>query len=134
MSFTIGTFISIFSKIHFVLFFVQAIVSASVLPMSIIIVGIGNADFSAMEVLDADTVALSSGGVRAARDIVQFVPFNKFTKGDPRTARVRLAREVLAEIPKQFIGYMKTNHIGPQPPLQNVNILPPDPELVQTAI
>ena len=114
--------------------FVQAIVSASVLPLSIIIVGIGRADFTAMEVLDADTVALSAGGVRAARDIVQFVPFSKFTVGDPRTARVRLAREVLAEIPKQFIGYMKANHIGPKPPQHNVNILPPDPELVQTAI
>ncbi|XP_075223664.1 copine-8-like isoform X2 [Lycorma delicatula] len=76
----------------------QAIVSASVLPMSIIIIGVGNADFSAMETLDADTVALTAGGVRAARDIVQFVPFNKFTSvGDPRTARLRLAREVLAE-------------------------------------
>ncbi|KAJ9595947.1 hypothetical protein L9F63_012840 [Diploptera punctata] len=113
---------------------IQAIVSASALPLSIIIVGIGNADFSAMEMLDADTVALSSGGVRAARDIVQFVPFNKFIKGDPRTARDKLAREVLAEIPQQFISYMKTNHIGPKPPQHNINILPPDPQLVQTAI
>ncbi|XP_021935890.1 copine-8-like isoform X2 [Zootermopsis nevadensis] len=114
---------------------IQAIVSASVLPMSIIIVGIGNADFGAMEILDADTVALTAGGVRAARDIVQFVPFNKFaTMGDPRMARIRLAREVLAEIPTQFIGYMKTNNITPKPPQQNVSVLPPDPELIQTTI
>ncbi|CAB0003697.1 unnamed protein product, partial [Nesidiocoris tenuis] len=39
----------------------QAIVKASSLPISIIIVGIGNADFTAMEQLDGDTVALSSG-------------------------------------------------------------------------
>lgn len=109
--------------------------SASVLPISIIIVGIGNADFGAMEILDADTVALTAGGVRAARDIVQFVPFNKFaTMGDPRMARIRLAREVLAEIPTQFIGYMKTNNITPKPPQQNVSVLPPDPELIQTTI
>lgn len=101
--------------------------------MSIIIVGIGNADFSAMETLDADTVGLSSGGVRAARDIVQFVPFNKFSHiGDPRTARLRLAREVLAEIPNQFIGYMKANNFQPQPAQANVTVLPPDPELVLT--
>ncbi|XP_069668660.1 copine-8-like [Periplaneta americana] len=114
---------------------IQAIVSASVLPMSIIIIGIGNADFGAMEVLDADTVSLNSGGMRAARDIVQFVPFNKFTTmGDPHMARIRLAREVLAEIPTQFIGYMKTNKVAPKPPQKNVCILPPDPELIQTAI
>ncbi|KAJ1521162.1 hypothetical protein ONE63_002857 [Megalurothrips usitatus] len=109
---------------------VQAIVSASFLPMSIIIVGIGNADFSAMETLDADTVALQSGKQRAARDIVQFVPFNKFTSsGDPQTARLRLAREVLAEIPTQFLGFMKSHSISP-PPLTNKGevLLPPDPE------
>ena len=101
--------------------------------MSIIIVGIGNADFGAMEFLDADRRGLSSGGVFAARDIVQFVPFNKFlSSGDPRTANLRLAREVLAEVPKQFVGYMKLNNITPRPAQQNVCILPPDPELVQT--
>lgn len=108
----------------------QAIVDASSLPLSIIIVGIGNADFSAMETLDADTVALSAGGRRAVRDIVQFVPFNKFMHmGDPQTAGLRLAREVLAEIPQQFIGYMKANNIAPKPPQENVIMLPPDPAL-----
>ncbi|XP_039283440.1 copine-8 [Nilaparvata lugens] len=109
----------------------QAIVNASVLPLSVIIVGVGNADFTAMETLDADTVALTAGGVRAARDIVQFVPFNKFISvGDPRTARLRLAREVLAEVPTQFVGYMKANSIVPKPPISNVTVLPPDPELL----
>lgn len=109
---------------------VQAIVSASLLPMSIIIVGIGNADFSAMETLDGDTVALQSGKQRAARDIVQFVPFNKFmTSGDPQTAGLRLAREVLAEIPTQFLGYMKSHNIFPNVPTNQAEVLlPPDPE------
>jgi hypothetical protein len=103
--------------------------------MSIIIVGIGNADFSAMEELDADTVALKSGGVRAARDIVQFVPFNRFTsERNPHMAKVRLAQEVLAEIPNQFISYMKANNIVPRPPQENVSILPPDPNLILTGI
>lgn len=99
--------------------------------MSIIIVGVGNANFTEMETLDADTVALHQGGVRAARDIVQFVPFNKFlAMSEPHTARIRLAREVLAEIPTQFIGYMKSNNICPKPALGNVTLLPPDPELL----
>lgn len=110
----------------------QAIIAASALPLSIIIIGIGNADFGAMETLDADTVALSAGGVRAARDIVQFVPFRKFTQiGDPYTAGIRLAKEVLAEIPAQFLGYMKLNNIVPRPPRQDIVVIPTDPELIQ---
>lgn len=44
---------------------------ASSLPISIIIVGIGDADFEAMNVLDGDDVRLSSRGRYAERDIVQ---------------------------------------------------------------
>lgn len=103
------------------------------LPFSIIIVGVGNADFTAMETLDADTVALQYNGVRAQRDIVQFVPFNKFlAMGDSGTARNRLAQEVLAEIPKQFLSYMQVNNVVPQPPRSEIVELPPDPEIILT--
>lgn len=57
----------------------QAIVNGSKLPMSIIIVGVGEADFKAMEVLDGDNGVLKSlSGEPVARDIVQFVPFKQF--------------------------------------------------------
>lgn len=57
----------------------SAIIEASRLPMSIIIVGVGAADFSAMEFLDSDDKLLRSpSGDVAARDIVQFVPFRQF--------------------------------------------------------
>ncbi|KAF6129517.1 copine 6 [Phyllostomus discolor] len=56
-----------------------AIVRASRLPMSIIIVGVGNADFTDMRLLDGDDGPLRCPrGVPAARDIVQFVPFRDF--------------------------------------------------------
>ena len=43
---------------------------ASTLPLSIIIVGVGNADFDAMDELDGDTVRLTApDGRMAARDI-----------------------------------------------------------------
>lgn len=59
----------------------QAIVNSSKLPMSIIIVGVGKADFKAMEVLDGDNGVLKSpSGEQAVRDIVQFVPFKDFEK------------------------------------------------------
>ena len=77
---------------------VDAIVAATDAPLSIIIVGVGNADFSAMDELDADEVPLvASNGVRMRRDIVQFVPFRKFEAN----SNVGLAAEVLAEVPRQ---------------------------------
>ncbi|KFP98560.1 Copine-1, partial [Leptosomus discolor] len=82
----------------------QAIVNASKLPMSIIIVGVGEADFKAMEFLDGDNGVLKSlTGEPAARDIVQFVPFRQF-KNAPREA---LSHVVLAEVPKQLVSYYK---------------------------
>ncbi|XP_025913345.1 copine-1 isoform X3 [Apteryx rowi] len=82
----------------------QAIVNASKLPMSIIIVGVGEADFKAMEFLDGDNGVLKSlTGEPAARDIVQFVPFRQF-KNAPREA---LSQMVLAEVPKQLVSYYK---------------------------
>jgi len=57
----------------------RAIVYASTLPFSIIIVGVGSADFSAMDALDCDSGLLRDQDGRVAqRDIVQFVPFRKF--------------------------------------------------------
>lgn len=54
------------------------IVRNSNLPMSIIIVGIGKADFGSMVALDGDRGLTDSHGKKCPRDIVQFVPFNKF--------------------------------------------------------
>ncbi|KAK0064073.1 copine-8 [Biomphalaria pfeifferi] len=95
----------------------EAIVNASILPMSIIIVGVGDADFQAMEVLDGDDVRLSSRGKFAERDIVQFVPFRDFMGSngeDIASVHARLAKEVLEEIPEQLLSYMKRNNIKPQ--------------------
>jgi len=48
----------------------------SEMPCSIIIIGVGEADFSSMEALDGDGGRLrNTSGVAAARDIVQFVEF-----------------------------------------------------------
>uniref|UniRef100_A0A4W5M2Z1 Copine-3 n=1 Tax=Hucho hucho TaxID=62062 RepID=A0A4W5M2Z1_9TELE len=61
----------------------SAIVNASRLPMSIIIIGVGGADFTAMEFLDGDDGRLRAPtGETAARDIVQFVPFRQFQNDD----------------------------------------------------
>lgn len=91
----------------------EAVVQASNLPMSIILVGVGNADFTNMNLLDSDDGHLKApSGSKAIRDIVQFVPFNKFAN-DP----ARLAAETLAELPKQVVQYMKIKNIKPRPRL-----------------
>ncbi|KAJ3280419.1 hypothetical protein HK104_000671 [Borealophlyctis nickersoniae] len=92
---------------------IRAIVAASPLPLSIVIVGVGDADFSNMRYLDGDDVKLQADGVVCERDIVQFVAFRE-VKGD-RSGQ-RLAKEVLAEIPDQFVNYMRKYGIRPRPP------------------
>lgn len=82
----------------------QAIVAASGLPLSIIIIGVGNADFSSMHALDSDEERLTDQyGARAERDIVQFVSFRDFTQGGSGLGAGpgRLAKETLAELPRQ---------------------------------
>jgi hypothetical protein len=58
---------------------VICVVEASTMPFSIIIVGIGYSDFSAMQDLDADLGLLTDKfGKKYVRDLVQFVEFNKY--------------------------------------------------------
>lgn len=95
----------------------EAIVNAAKLPMSIIIVGVGQAEFDAMVELDGDDVRISSRGKLAERDIVQFVPFRDYMDrtGNHVLSMARLAKDVLAEIPDQLISYMKSRGIKPNP-------------------
>ena len=88
---------------------IDALVEGSFLPLSVIIIGIGNDHFEEMVVLDGDLNPLiDSKGVKRMRDLVQFVPFNKF-KNDP----TKLAEEVLEEIPRQIIEYYTMNNLYP---------------------
>ena len=114
----------------------RAIISASSLPISIIIVGVGNADFDNMDALDSDDALLTAGGQRAKRDIVQFVPLNKYlSRNGPDQfikSQADLAKEVLAEIPQQLTSFMKSRGITPQNATSNVppntsNVVPTAP-------
>eukprot|EP00164_Ancoracysta_twista_P020063 GFYU01035659.1.p1 GENE.GFYU01035659.1~~GFYU01035659.1.p1 ORF type:complete len:547 (-),score=114.01 GFYU01035659.1:615-2255(-) len=87
---------------------IREIVEASPKPLSIVIVGVGGADFTNMNILDADDEPLVANGRQAVRDIVQFVPFAEFHNDGPR-----LARAVLQEVPGQLVSYMKSQNIRP---------------------
>jgi hypothetical protein len=95
----------------------NAIIAASGLPLSIIIVGVGSEDFSAMDQLDSDDSLLTNGGRTAERDIVQFVEMQRFVsmRGGSGVSwnRELLAKEVLAEIPEQIVGHMKRKGFQP---------------------
>eukprot|EP00826_Nyctotherus_ovalis_P031930 TRINITY_DN2571_c0_g2_i8.p1 TRINITY_DN2571_c0_g2~~TRINITY_DN2571_c0_g2_i8.p1 ORF type:complete len:496 (-),score=78.55 TRINITY_DN2571_c0_g2_i8:164-1651(-) len=93
---------------------IDEIVRCSGLPMSIIITGVGDANFHDMDRLDSDTQPLFSKklGKYAVRDMVQFVPFNKFA-GNAQ----ELARQTLAELPKQLVDYMTAMKIPSNAPI-----------------
>lgn len=96
----------------------SAIIDASTLPISIIIVGVGDADFEAMNELDSDDVRLSVDDRFAERDIVQFVPLNSFLSqsGGGIKCQADLAAEVLSEIPEQLEKFMKSRGLKPEIP------------------
>ena len=89
---------------------IDLLVEGAKLPLSVIIIGIGNANFFNMEILDADENPLvSSSGEKCIRDLVQFVPFSKFEHNQQR-----LSEEVLEEIPTQILEYYTKNDMYPE--------------------
>lgn len=83
----------------------QALASVGDAPLSIVIVGIGNADFSAMQFLD--DFETRSG---MTRDIVQFVQFNAHEYD-----KTSLTRATLEEIPDALVDFFYKRGIMPQP-------------------
>ena len=97
---------------------VEEIVAASQLPLSIVIVGVGDASFEEMEYLDGDTSQLTDlNGNKAKRDIVQFVPFSQCAS-DGR----KLAEQTLAELPAQIVSYFESQNIVPNPPEESARL------------
>ena len=95
---------------------IDSLVEASFLSISVIIIGIGDADFSNMDILDADDDPLvDKNGRKADRDLVQFVPFKKYSYNGQL-----LAQEVLEEIPRQVIEYYQHQKMPPREPVFNI--------------
>ena len=86
--------------------------AAANLPLSIIIVGVGNENFVEMRKLDGD----DKGGKVSSRDLVQFVAFNDY-KGNA----AMLAKELLAELPGQLVAYKMAAGKKPNPPIVLTN-------------
>lgn len=78
----------------------QSLHRASDAPLSIVVVGIGQADFSAMKHLDDQ---------RNFRDILQFVEFNAH-RNNPHS----LTEATLNEIPDQLVSYFRSRGVMPK--------------------
>ncbi len=104
---------------------IEALRIASELPISIIIVGVGNADFSTMDALDGDD------GKLGFRDIVQFVPLRDYLPGshfytiaDAEKIQESVGKALLEEIPYQFLSFYAGKNLMP---MQRDHLLPPPP-------
>ena len=84
----------------------QALERAVDAPLSIVIVGVGNEDFSDMRFLD-------DAPAKFGRDMVQFVEFNNYCEKSPA-----LTSHTLQEIPDQLVSYFQARGIDPLPPIQ----------------
>lgn len=88
---------------------IDSIIKGCDLPLSIIIVGIGNESFTKMDQLDANDIPLcASNGQVMKRDIVRFVAFNTFSNNP-----ILLREEVLRELPDQVVQFYKMMNIQP---------------------
>lgn len=83
-------------------------------PLSIVIIGVGNRDFSQVEKLVADETGRlrDSRGIPIARDIVSFVTFKQFVGN-----ATEVVSEALKEIPEQFVTHFVNNGTKPLPPV-----------------
>jgi hypothetical protein len=97
----------------------QQLINASSVPLSVVIVGIGEKDFKGMEFLDDHDPSIEGG-----RDITKFVRFN-----DYRSFNL-LTEAVLDEIPDQLVDYFFTKGMFPGEAetvdRDNVNVMPAD--------
>jgi hypothetical protein len=89
----------------------NALMAASNSPLSVVIVGVGNADFSAMQFLDDFRASPPSN------DIAQFVEFRRHAH-DKRS----LTEATLEEIPDQLVNYFVSRNIFPSPLVSNLNV------------
>lgn len=91
----------------------EAIVEASKLPISLLVVGIGDANFSAMDWLDGSK-PMTYKGKKASRNIVNFVSVKSFLNRGNEAIELDLAKVALRDIPQQFLEWAKAENVVPK--------------------
>nr|CAG8514060.1 12280_t:CDS:10 [Entrophospora candida] len=92
---------------------IRSIINASSLPLSIVIVGVGDADFSYMARLGGPLVSKSDETLSGTigRSIVQFIAMKDY---QAEAAGYSLPKVLLEGIPDKFLDYMNKNKIPPK--------------------
>ena len=85
---------------------IEAVIEASYLPFSLIIIGIGDGDFTKMMKFDIN--AIPSNKKRILRDFVKFVIFNAYKHNISE-----LQKKVFEDIPNQMVEYYNKIKINP---------------------
>ena len=85
---------------------IEAVIEASYLPFSLIIIGIGDGDFTKMMKFDIN--AIPSNKKRILRDSVKFVKFNAYKNNISE-----LQKKVFEDIPNQMVEYYSKIKINP---------------------
>jgi len=88
----------------------NALAAASNAPLSIIVIGIGNADFKKLQFLDD----FAKGDTR---DICQFVDFETH-----KHSKTSLTRATMEEVPVQLVEYFTSNEIYPNTDIQTTTV------------
>lgn len=89
--------------------------------MSIVVVGIGDVEFTTTTMMQSEVKRLSQHGSHTVRDILQFACFKEYLdKYDETSGSFHLAKYLLADIPNQLVTYMKLKGFLPK----NNRILP----------
>ncbi|XP_054154514.1 copine-8-like [Oppia nitens] len=89
----------------------EAIVRASAMPVSIVIVGVGNCPFNHLKRLSGDSTC--SRGCRTYRDNVQFFQLKNY-QTSTHILESRLTNTILQTIPKQMLEYMESRNFVPK--------------------
>ena len=84
---------------------IEAVIEASYLPFSLIIIGIGDGDFTKMMKFDIN--AIPANKKRILRDSVKFVIFNAYKNN------TELQKKVFEDIPNQIVEYYSKIKINP---------------------
>jgi len=85
----------------------NCLVEAAKLPLSVIIVGIGDADLKKLDVFNGEGDLYNSAGDKVDRKLHQFYSFGRFGNEE------ELLQTVLKDIPKQVATYMDKMNIEP---------------------
>lgn len=95
---------------------IDKMVEASAEPLSIVLVGVGDGEFTDLKKMDQDGVPICSekNGKIVERDMIDFINIKTYIEAERNAmTETKLARKTFSEIPRHFVDYMQKKGIKP---------------------